>query len=68
LQFHFSAYISSVVTTAKYNGADVIPCNHRIAYTLGDNDFGQEFYLCYILNFSDYTISVDVSNSTIRRI
>jgi hypothetical protein len=49
-----------------YNGADVIPCNHRIAYTLGDNDGGKEFYLCYVLNFEDYTINVDVSNLTIR--
>jgi len=51
-----------------YNGADVIPFNHRIAYTLGDNNGGQTFYLCYILNFADYTVNVDVSNLTIRSI
>jgi hypothetical protein len=50
------------------NGADAKPYNPRIAYTLGDNKCDNQFYLCYVLDFRGYTVCIDVSNSTIRRI
>lgn len=50
------------------NGADAKPYNPRIAYTLGDNKNDNQFYLCYVLVIRGYTVCIDVSNSTIRRI
>lgn len=51
-----------------FNGADAKPYNPRIAYTLGESNGGNEFYLCYILNFWDYTVCVDVSEPIIRKV
>ena len=47
-------------------GADEMPNNPRIAYTLSGDSTDPRHYLCYILNFRHKTVCVDVSDSTIR--
>jgi len=57
-----------LVRVKIYNGNEQTPYNPRIAYTLVDVNGGHEFFLCYILDFWDYTVCVDVSDSSIRRL
>jgi len=47
-------------------GANEMPNNPRIAYTLSGDSTDPRHYLCYILNFRHKTVCVDVRDSTIR--
>lgn len=49
-------------------GANEMPYNPRIAYTLSGDSTDPRHYLCYILIFWGKSVCVDVSDSTIRKI
>jgi len=57
-----------LVQEKVFDGAEVKPTNPRIAYVPIDNENGQAYYLCYVLNNRGYTFFVDVSEPIIRKV
>jgi len=57
-----------LVQEKVFDGAEVKPTNPRIAYVPIDNENGQAYYLCYVLNNQGYTFFVDVSEPIIRKV